>query len=84
MKRDLKGWGPFAVHMMPEDRRACLRCLRTILSLLYGSRAGQVMDLVRRAEDDGDLLAPACAALTALPEADRRRIVMAYAAVEVG
>lgn len=83
MKRDLKGWGPFAHHLLPDERKARIRCLRALAVTYLGPRGAEVNRMLRQAEDDPTMLDGLRDLLTAMPEADLRRIWTAYVAVEV-
>ncbi|MCJ2056654.1 hypothetical protein MKL09_08810 [Methylobacterium sp. J-048] len=83
MKRDLKGWGPFASHLLPEERSARIRCLRGLVMAYRGTDGKRVNALLRAAEDDPALLESARLSLAALSEAQLRPIWNAYVSMEI-
>lgn len=84
MKRDLKGWGPFAPHLLPEERTARIRCLRGLVMAYRGTDGARINTMLREAEAEPVLLEVARLALVELSEAQLRPIWGAYTSVEVG
>ena len=83
MKRDLKGWGPFASHLLPEERTARIRCLRGLVMAYRGTDGKRVNVLLRQAESEPAMLENARLTLVALSEAQLRPIWNAYVSVEI-
>lgn len=84
MRRDLKGWGPFAAHLTPEERTARIRCVRGLVMAYRGTDGTRINAMLREAETEPALLEAARLALVALSEAQLRPIWTAYTAVEIG
>ncbi len=72
-------FGPWAPDILPAERLARLRCLRTLVHVLCGPRGRDLADLLHRAEGDADSLAPALDALARLEPTDRRHVLASYA-----
>lgn len=83
MKRDLKSWGPFARHLLPEERTARIRCLRGLVMAYRGTDGKRVNALLRAAEDDPAVLESARLTLAALSEPQLRPIWNAYVSMEI-
>ena len=83
MKRDLRGWGPFASHLLREEQTARIRCLRGLVMAFRGTDGARINVLLREAERDPAMLEVARLALTDLSDAQLRPIWTAYLSVEV-
>ncbi|WP_342111814.1 hypothetical protein [Methylobacterium sp. SI9] len=76
-----EAWGPFRADIDPAERKARLRCLRSIVHLSTGPRGQALADLLLRAEQDAGLLPSALAALSDLDALDKRRVWSSYLAL---
>lgn len=74
-------WGPFRGDIDQGERKARLRCLRSIVHLSTGSRGEALANLLLRAEQDPGLLPAALAALSDLDALDKRRVWSSYLAL---
>lgn len=74
-------WGPFTPDIDEAERRARLRCLRTLVKLFCGAMGREAYAALHAAESDPGLMGKAWMEVDRLPSRNLRAALATYAAV---
>lgn len=78
---ELHAWGPFVPGLDEPERRARLRCLRTLVRLYCGPKGQDACTALLAAEHKPDLMRHAWETVDQLPARNLRAALATYAAV---
>lgn len=78
---DNQDWGPWRRDIDIAERLARFRCLRSLVKVLVGPGAAELVNVLRQAEANDDAAARASVMFEQLPALARRRVLSTYAAL---
>ncbi len=78
---DNRDWGPWRPDLDPAERLARFRSLRSLVKVLIGPAAADLVEVLRQAEANDEAATRASAMFGSLPALARRRVLATFAAI---